>query len=360
VGAPRKILFVIDGLARGGTELQLTGLIDRLDRGRWAPHLCTLRPSDPQLTPADCPHLAWDVPRLVAPGGLAAVRRLARLLRRERFAVVQTYFQDATALGGLAARLAGTPVRLASFRDLGFWRTRGQELMLRRVYPMMTGYVANSGVVRDHFVNRDGLDAAQVRVIPNGVDLERLPWTGHDGPTLDVGIVGNLNRRVKRTDLFLRAAGLVAREHPSVTWHVVGDGEFRSEYEALARAVGLGERVVFAGSVADVPAYLGRLQVGVLCSDSEGFSNALLEYMLCGCVPVATRVGGNPEAVADGVTGLLVPPDDVDALAGALGRLVGDVALRRHLAAAARQDAAARFSWQKCVAAHEAVYAGDV
>ena len=243
--APRRILYVIDALARGGTELQLTGLIDRLDRTRWQPHLCTLRPSDRGLLPADCPHLEWDVPRLLAPGGMAAVWRLARFLRRGRFAAVQTFFQDATAFGGVAARLAGTPVRLASFRDMGFWRTRRQELMLRRVYPLMTGFIANAGVVRDHFCVRDGIDPARVQVIPNGVDLAGLPWREHAGPTRHVGIVGNLNRRVKRTDLFLRAAGRVARDHPAVTWHVVGDGEFRPEYEQLARAEGLDGRVVF-------------------------------------------------------------------------------------------------------------------
>ena len=357
--APRRILYVIDALARGGTELQLTGLIDRLDRTRWQPHLCTLRPSDRGLLPADCPHLEWDVPRLLAPGGMAAVWRLARFLRRGRFAAVQTFFQDATAFGGVAARLAGTPVRLASFRDMGFWRTRRQELMLRRVYPLMTGFIANAGVVRDHFCVRDGIDPARVQVIPNGVDLAGLPWREHAGPTRHVGIVGNLNRRVKRTDLFLRAAGRVARDHPAVTWHVVGDGEFRPEYEQLARAEGLDGRVVFSGSVDDVAGYLRQLQVGVLCSDSEGFSNALLEYMLCGCVPVATGVGGNPEAVADERTGLLVPVGDVAALAGAIARLIDDVELRRRLAAAARTTAAETYGWDKCVAAHEAVYAGN-
>lgn len=352
----RKILYVIDSLARGGTELQLVGLIERLDRRRFRPHLLTLRETDTALNPSDCPHLAWRVPRLLSAGGVGAVWRLSRLLRRERFDVVQTFFQDATIFGGVAARLAGTPGRLACFRDLGFWRTRGQELLLHRVYPLMTGYLANAEVVKRHFCERDGLAADRVRVIPNGVDVAALPWVEHSGPTTDIGIVGNLNRRVKRTDLFLRAAGSVGREFPQITWHVVGDGRFRAEYEALARSEGIAERTVFAGRLDDAPAYLARLQVGVLCSDSEGLSNALLEYMLRGCVPVATRVGGNPEAVTDGVTGLLTPPDDAPALASALRRLVVDPALRRALAAAARREAAARFSWESCVRAHEEIY----
>ena len=356
---PQKILFVIDCLARGGTELQLTGLIDRLDRRAFTPYLCTIRKSDPSLTPKNCHHLAWNVPRLLSPGGMSKVWQLARFLKREKFTVVQTFFQDATVFGGVAARLAGTPMRLASFRDMGFWRTRNQELMLRRIYPMMTGFLANAEVVRDHFVKTDGIDSEKIAVIYNGIELDDLPWVEQEGPTLNIGIVGNLNRPVKRTDLFLRAAGIVARKHPEITWHVLGDGHLRQELENLARDEGLGERTIFTGNIQGVAEYLAKLQVGVLCSDSEGFSNALLEYMLRGCAAVATCVGGNPEAITDGQSGLLVNPDNVEELAEAMMKLVDDVSLRKELAAKARQAASSRFGWDKCVAAHEAVYSGD-
>lgn len=355
-GNPIKILYCIDALARGGTELQLAGLIARLDRRRFRPALCTLRPSAPELTPADCPHLALDARRLFAPGGLRAAWTLRRWLRDNEVDIVQTFFQDATAIGGVAARLAGTPVRLAAFRDMGFWCSRSQEVLQRRTHPLMTGFVANSRVVKDHFVARDGLDADRVTVVPNGVDGEKLAWVDHAGPTTDIGLVGNLNRGVKRADLFIRAAGIVARDHPDVRWHLLGDGHLRPQLEELARDCGLDDRVVFAGRVPDVTDYLGRLQVGVLCSDSEGFSNALLEYLFRGCAAVATAAGGNIEAVTDGKTGLLIPVGDAEALAAALGRLVEDVELRRRLAAAARVDAEKRFAWDVCVAAHEAYY----
>ncbi|GAB6194030.1 glycosyltransferase [Desulfocastanea catecholica] len=351
-----KVLYVIDTLARGGTELQLTGLIDRLDRRRFAPYLCTLRDVDPELLPDDCPHLVYKVPRLLSPNGVTAAWNLSRLLQSEGFAVVQTFFQDATLFGGVAARLAGTPVRLACFRDLGFWRTRGQELLLRRVYSMMTGFLANAAIVRDHFALHDGLNKDTIQVIYNGIDLDNLHWIDHDGPTLHVGIVGNLNRRVKRTDLFLRAAGQVSQKYPQITWHVLGDGQYRAEYEELARNEGLADRVIFTGNIEKVTDYLGKLQVGVLCSDSEGFSNALLEYMSCGCATIATRVGGNIEAVTEGQTGLLVPPDNVDALVCGLLKLVENIPLRRKLAVAARETVAVRFGWNQCVAAHEAIY----
>lgn len=358
MASPQKILFVIDCLARGGTELQLIGLIDRLDRQRFSPFLCTIRESNPALTPRNCPHLALSVPRLLSPGGMAATWRLSRFLKREKFAIVQTFFQDATVFGGVAARLAGTPKRLACFRDMGFWRTPRQEMILHQIYPLMTGFLANAVVVGDHFAKTDNIDPKAIQVIYNGIELENLPWVEHEGPTLNIGIVGNLNRPVKRTDLFIRAAGIVGRKHPEISWHVIGDGHLRSELEALAKSEGIGDRTVFTGNIEAVAEYLTKLQVGVLCSDSEGFSNALLEYMLKGCAAVATRVGGNPEAITDAETGLLVPPDSADELAEAILLLVDDLSLRKKLASAARKSAMEKFGWDHCVAAHEAVYLG--
>ena len=355
----KKILYCIDALARGGTELQLTGLIDRLDRSRYEPVLCTLKSSPSELTPADCRHLALDVPRLLAPAGLKSMWEFARWLKAENIDIVQTFFQDSTLFAGFAARLAGVPLRLASFRDLGFWRTRRQEMLLRRVHPMMSGFLANSHVVRDHFVEQDGIAPGKIQVIYNGIDVEKLHFVDQTGPSIHIGIVGNLNRRVKRTDLFIEAAGLVAADHPEIIWHILGDGGFRVDLQAQAELVGLGDRVRFAGRVADVPSYLAQLQVGVLCSDSEGFSNAVLEYMFKGCAVVATDVGGNAEALKHGETGLLVPAGDSQALAAAMRQLVDNVPLRRRLAGNARRFAENNFNWDRCVSAHEAVYRGD-
>ncbi len=359
---PIKILFCIDMLVRGGTELQLIGLIDRLDRTRFAPHLLTIRPSPPELIPVDCPHLEWHVPRLFSLHGVRSLWNLSCLLRRENFRVVQTFFQDSTVIGGTAARLADVPIRLACFRDLGFWRSPSQNLLLRRIYPLMTGFLCNADVVKENFVQYGGINSDEVSVIYNGIDIDALDWIDHSGPTLHVGIVGNLTRRVKRTDLFIKAAAIVSRKlgRHAITWHIIGDGELREEYERMVETEGLTDRVVFAGRISDVATYLEKLQIGVLCSDSEGFSNALLEYMLKGCACVATQVGGNVEAISSGQTGLLVPPNDAPALAGALEKLIVDTEFRRDLAQQARLYVASHFNWDICTSAHEVVYAKEL
>lgn len=351
-----KVLYCIDSIGRGGTESQLVGLINRLDRQRFVPHLFTLRPSDDLIHDVACPRLELNTRRLFSPTGAVQMCRLVRYLVHNGIDVVHTFFQDSTLLGLTAARLAGVPVRLVGFRDLGFWRNPAQEYLMRRVYPLATGFLANSESVKDRVCTRDGLDRSRIRVVYNGVDSDRFPFVEHSESDVAIGILGNLNRRVKRTDLFLRAAGRVAVQHPKVRWHLIGDGEFRPEYEALAADLGIADRTVFAGRISDVSTYLQTLAIGVICSDSEGFNNAVLEYMLSGCAVVATAVGGNPEAVCDGRTGLLVPPGDEMALANALNRLVGDKMMRLRLAANARVLAVREFGWDRCVAAHEELY----
>lgn len=356
MAAPLGILYVIDTLRRGGTELQLAGLIARLDRSRFRPRLVTLRDHEADVLPPDCPHRELGAASLASPAGLRALASLRGELRREGVTICQTFFQDATLMGGLAGAMAGTPVRLGSFRDLGFWRTRRQELVLRPLYRSLTGFVANSAAVRDHFCSHDGLDPARVTVIPNGLDTGAVAFRPPRAQPRVVGIVGNLTRPVKRIDLFVAAAGKLAKLHPEVRFEVVGDGRLRGELEAQAAALDLGDRLVFRGRCPDVPAILADWDVGVLCSDSEGFSNALLEYLLAGCAAVATDVGGNREAVDHGRTGLLVPVGDAAALADAVGRCLTDHDLRSGLVAAARADAESRFSWDACVQAHENLY----
>lgn len=351
-----KILYLIDSVTCGGTESQLLGLLNHLDRNEFSPTLCTLRPSHGLRGEAACPVRELDVPRLFSPGGALALRRLSVLLRREAFDIVQTFFQDSTVFGMAAARHAGIPVRLVSFRDLGFWRSRTQEFLMRRAYPLATGFLANSRAVRDQVCSRDGLDRSRFRIIYNGVASSCYRFMEHQETGIAVGLVANINRPVKRADLFLRAAARVSARHPALTWHLIGDGELRPECEALAGELGIRDRTVFAGRVDDVPAALQRIAIGVICSDSEGFSNAVLEYMLSGCAVVATAVGGNLEAVSDGRTGLLVPPGDEGALANAISRLVEDPSLRVRMARAARRAVERDFSWDRCVSEHQDFY----
>src|SRR5262249_6709143 len=143
---------------------------------------------------------------------------------------------------------------------------------------------------------------------------------------------------------------------PDVLFSIAGDGPLRGRLERQIQQLGLGKRVSLLGRVADVPGYLSRLDIAVLCSTSEGMSNAILEYMAAGKAVVATAVGANPELIEDGVTGLLIPPDDADALAEAVQTLVDEAELRTRLGSAAQEFVRQRFSRQRAVAGYQDLY----
>ena len=353
---PTKILYCIDKLLRGGTELQLIGLIERLDPALYQPYLLTIRPSDPSLVPANCIALSWDVPKLFCWSGLKALFSLIQFLRREHIDIVQTFFQDSTVFGGLAAFIAGTRVRLACFRDLGFWLTPKQKKVLPFIYRRMTGFICNAHMVRDHFSHIFNIPLERMTVIGNGVEASALRFIQHTGPCQHIGIVGNMTRPVKRTDLFIKAAAMVAKTHPDIQWHILGDGHLRTELEQLAEDSGIRGKLQFAGRIDRIPEYLERLDIGVICSDSEGLSNALIEYMFKGVTAIATAVGGNPELIAHEKTGLLIPPNDAQALADALNHLIEDNDLRHHLALQAREKAEQAFNWPSCLQYHHHFY----
>jgi glycosyltransferase involved in cell wall biosynthesis len=353
---PVKVLYAIDKLLRGGTELQLIGLIERLDPNLYTPYLLTIKASDPKLTPGNCQHLAWDVPRLFSPAGLIALFKLIRFLRKERISIVQTFFQDSTLFAGTAAYLARTPARIACFRDLGFWYTKKQAFALKWVYKGMTGFICNANIVREHFIKIFKLPPNDMHLLRNGIEVSALPFVAHNQSCRDVGIVGNMTRHVKRTDLFIKAAAIAAQDHPEITWHIIGDGNMRPQLEQLASDLGVLEKLHFAGRVSNVAGYLEKLDIGVICSDSEGLSNALLEYMFKGVAAVATAVGGNTELIEHGKSGLLVPPNDEQALAKAICRLIEDNLLKESVTRAARLKAEEEYSWEKCLIAHHKVY----
>jgi len=175
-----------------------------------------------------------------------------------------------------------------------------------------------------------------------------------------VGVVSRLSR-LKGLEAFLEAAAILAARFPAVRFLVVGetspdDRAYRTELIGLATKLGVIDRVVFAGLRTDARELLAGVTVSVMPSLNEGLSNVLLESMAGGLPVVATRVGGTPEAIQDGVNGLLVPPGDALALANAIGYVLAHPPLAARLGRAARQSAIARFSTEQMVSATEQLY----
>jgi glycosyltransferase involved in cell wall biosynthesis len=293
----------------------------------------------------------------------------ARAGARRRIDVVHAYSFYGNVFAVPPARLAGAPVVIASIRDCGPYLTPMQLRVQRLVCRAATCVVVNAGAVRDWLV-ADGYDAGRIVVIPNGVDLGPfdVPVDGAAvraslGVEADAPLITVVSRvtRLKGLEQFIGAASIVAERHPRARFLMAGepapdDDAYLVSLQRLAARLGVGGRIVFAGLRRDVPALLGATTIAVMPSLNEALSNSLLEAMAAGAPLVATRVGGTPEAVVDGETGVLVPPDDVPSLASALGRLLDDPAAAAALGAAARRRIDQHYSLQTMVAATERLY----
>jgi len=361
---PVRVCFLIDRLGLAGTETQLVGLVRRLDRAVVSPSLALLdgeRDRSRALEPDDCPVLRLGVRSLSRPSTLTAALRLGRFLRREQVDVLQLCSPDSAYLGSFVGRLSGIPRVVYSRRSLGYWMTPLRRRMDRLVLRLADAALTNCAAIRDE-LEAGGLDPDRVFIVENGIDLapfEAIPplAASDDRPSpRRVGVVANL-RPVKDLPTFLRACRIVADADPSVSFAIAGEGEEGPALGRLIAELGLGDRVALPGAVRDVPAFLAGLDISVLCSRSEGQSNALIEAMAAGRAVVATAVGGTPELIEDGETGLLVPPGDPDCLASAIVRLLRDRALAARLGAAARLRARRRHGWEAVARRFERLYA---
>jgi glycosyltransferase involved in cell wall biosynthesis len=288
--------------------------------------------------------------------------RLARELKRLRADVVHVHSRRGADLyGGFAAALAGVPAVLTRRVD-----AREPAALARLKYRPYRAVVALSRAIERQLLEA-GLPAERTALIPSAVDLERyrpdpaarerlrtafaLPA---DAPV--VGVVAQLIER-KRHSWFLASLPALVREQPALKGLCFGRGPLERTLAKRIAELGLENRVVLAGFRADLPQLLPGLDVLVHPAEREGLGLALLEAASAGVPAVACAVGGVPDAVIDGETGLLVPRDDATALRRAVAALLADSAERRRLAEAARRHAERRFDLGRLVTAHLSLYA---
>jgi glycosyltransferase involved in cell wall biosynthesis len=294
---------------------------------------------------------------------LTVLARLAAAFRRARLDVVHTHLWGGQVWGRIAAAMARVPVVVATEHNLDTWKPRPYFLLDRALSRVTTHLVAVSGPVQEFYEgHRVGMGRWQV--IRNGIavapEAPRRLGEAHRALGLSAGdpVIGWVGRLVpaKLPGDFLEAVSLVVRRVPRARALVVGDGPERPDAEARARALGIGDRVVFAGLRMDVAELLRGMAVLVFSSEREGLSLAMLEGMAAGVPIVATRVGGTPELVEDGHSGLLVPPRSPGELAAAIARVLEDGALAATVVRGARETIASRFSFEAMASAYEELY----
>jgi glycosyltransferase involved in cell wall biosynthesis len=362
------VAFCIDHLGPGGTEFNAVRTAERLDRDRFDLTVVTMRPTGilaPRYAAAGIPVAAFPVPSLVGLPALRQAARLARFLADGRFDVVHAHDRYTNVFVTLAARWAGTPVVIASKR---WWHSpRAHQLANAFAYRFAHAVLANTDAVAASLRSVERVRPERVVVVPNFVDdaafaplpaAERtrlLREIGVPDGALVVGIVARL-RPVKDHGSLLRAAALLRARWPALRVVLVGEGSIQPYLEAQARALAVSDIVHFAGHRDHDPNPHNLFDVSVLCSLHEGFPNTIVEAMAAARPVVATNVGGAPDAVEDGETGLLVPPRDPARLAEAIDALLGDPARRARMGAAGQRRARERYHASTVIPRLEALY----
>ncbi len=371
---PRRILFIIDWFHRtGGTEKHLAQLVAGLKAWAFDSTVVVFdRGENPLLegmAAAGVPVIHLPVGREYVPNALLQAWRLSRLIRRQRYDIVQTYHQKADTYGALIARAAGVRHLVSSKRDTGQLRKPLHTFLNRRLSGLFEAIIMAAEGVRTAVAARDGLEAGRrIVTIYNGVDTghfrppeaaerasarQRLGFADAD---FVVGMIAGL-RPEKNHDVLLAALERLAPEVPGLRVLLVGAGPLLEHYRAQVAQGPLRLATVFAGDVPQVREYAWAMDVGCLTPGSnEGFSNAVIEQMAVGLPMIVTDVGGNAEAVVAGETGYVIPPGGSTELAQALRRLFQDATLRAALGRAARARVEARFSLEQMCARHAQLY----
>jgi glycosyltransferase involved in cell wall biosynthesis len=293
------------------------------------------------------------------PAGLV---ELVRLLRRERPDILHASSSKAGILGRLAALLAGVPIRIFTVHGWAFSAHSGAASTLyhwadRLMMPLTTVTICVSDHSRARGVEAGTCTAEETAVIPNAVDLQAAPAARRDRDRPVLVAVGRL-QAPKDFLTLVRAVALL--EPGSVDTLVVGEGPDRIDLEAEIRRLGIGERVQLLGERRDVPELLAGADMFVLSSASEGMPVSVLEAMAASLPVVGSRVGGVPELVVEGETGLLVEPGNVGELAAAIDRLLADPGLRGQLGEAGRERVKLHFALDPFRRAHVELYSREL
>jgi glycosyltransferase involved in cell wall biosynthesis len=341
-GGARQVAYIIEGLARRGVDNALA---------------CPLGADI-----ADAVGSTAKVQQIAMAGDadLGMVWRLMRLIRSERPDLVHLHSRrGADIWGGIAARLTGTPCVLS--RRVDNPEARWQVALKYRLFDHVI--TISEGIRR--VLLEEGLPPSQVSCVRSAVDaapylapVDREAFL-HEfklpSNAIVIGMVAQLIPR-KGHRYLLDAVDVLRREHPQLQVLLFGKGPLQDELASEIAKRGLGEVVHLVGFRSDLPQWLGGLDILAHPADMEGLGVSLLQASAAAVPIVTSRAGGLPEAVEDGVSGLLIPPGDVAALTQALRRLLNEPALRRELGAAGRARILSQFSIDAMVDGNLAVY----
>ena len=362
MAAPLRVLELIVSTGLGGGPAQVRELVGHLAPAEFA--VTVAGPSDGPYArifgEGGTPFVEIATDQL----GIRPLTAVLRLVRAGKIDLVHSHGKGAGLYGRLAARRAGVPA-IHTFHGIHY---AGYPAGLDRLYLALERRLARMTEAVVYVSQSEARDAAvlglaprgRTHVIVNGIDVRRIALAATPRPAArkalglepDALVVGTVARfdPVKALDVLLRGFAVLAAIQPTARLVLIGDGPEARRLRALAGSLGIDAQVRFAGVVADASRLLPALDLYASASRREGLPLALLEAMACGLPVAATRVSGHVDVVEDGVTGVLVPPDDPAALGGAMDALVANPARREVMGQAGRRRAEECFAASRMAA----------
>lgn len=334
-------------LGIGGSERQLTEIAKALDRSRFQPHVGCFRSAGfrgEELQEAGVAVARFPVTSFRSPSLVAGALEMGRYVRRHGIRLVHTFDTPSTLFGVPVARAWGVPVVLSSQRAYRQLMPGVSQHGLRITDQLVDAVVVNCKAIEQHLVEDEKVSSSLVRLCYNGIDTECFRRFATPRPALlsdasfVIGVICAL-RPEKGLPTLLKAFAGINDHTKTATCNlkllIVGSGPELDRLQAQSRALSIASDCIFEPATSRVPEWLQAIDIFVLPSLSEAFSNSLMEAMACSCCAVASRVGGNPELVREGETGLLFTPGDSADLARKLELLLEQPSLRKQMAGGA-------------------------
>ncbi len=353
-----RVLYVIDQIRQlGGAERMLIEMANRLAQDRYSCSILTfdLDPDLSALSKLSVPLRSLPLRRTYDWNAAKAAIKLRQIIKNEKISIVHTFFETSDLWAAPIAKFAGAPFLISSRRDMGILRDGKHHLAYPFANRIFDKVLVVSNEVKKFAMEHDRLPAKQVEVLYNGVDFSEIDKQIHAYSVREVlgiptaapiiSLLANI-RRLKGIDVLIQSAVKVCAEFPATRFLVAGatlEPDTMKDLEHAVACLGLGDNFLFPGQLSNPYPLLYGSDVFVLPSRTEGFSNALIEAMACGLPCVATRVGGNAEAIEEGISGYIVQSEDPDALADRILRLLRDPEAARRMGNSARESARKRF-----------------
>lgn len=368
---PTRILYIIGGGEFGGAEQHVLGLVKSLDQSEWAPHVAVFYEGElaERLRHLHIPVTVLTSGKVTSLAGIIPVRRL---IREFKPSIIHTHGVRANLSGRLGNKAEGYPAKvittihsLLSLDYPVFWKRFLFDRLEKWTWPYVDQFIIVSGAMKKILV-QEGLPEKKTAIIHNAIELPEVPLQRPEHSSLreelglpqDTVVVGTVARlhKVKGHSYLIQAISKLKNSYPNVHYVWAGGGELYDSLLDEVKSTGLQNVIHLLGPRQDVQELLPQFDLFVLPSLYEGFGLAALEAMMAGVPVIATAVGGLPEFINDGHDGLLVPPQDVDALYEALNKSFSSPEQMREMGKEAQAKVSEHNSLQRLVGETSGIY----